>query len=213
MAELAKAVNKLKSGKDGSSILPEMVKASCNADGFPDLLLDLIHSTRKAKRVPKQWSDAVLIPIPKKGDLTCCDNWRGIALLDVVGKVTASIIQGRLQDLAEVLPESQCGFRKGRGCADMIFTVRQLVEKSWEHKAKSFLVFIDLRKAYDSIPREALWMALQKLGVPNSVIELIHSFHQNMKAQILLDDTLLEEIKVDNGLRQGHLYSSICTRV
>ena len=41
------------------------------------------------------------------------------------------MIQGRLQKLAEdELPESQCGFRKGRGCMDMVFTMRQLVEKS-----------------------------------------------------------------------------------
>ena len=111
--------------------------------------------------MPQDWSDAVLVPIPKKGDLTRCDNWRGISLLDVVGKVAARILQGRLQELAEeVLPESQCGFRKGRGCSDMIFTVRQLIEKANEHKAKIFLVFIDLRKAYDSVPREALWVAL-----------------------------------------------------
>jgi hypothetical protein len=55
----------------------------------------------------------------------------------------------------EELPESQCGFRKGRGCSDMIFTVHQLVEKSWEHRAKMFFLFIDLRKAYDSVPRAA----------------------------------------------------------
>ena len=74
-----------------------------------------------------------------------CDNWRGIALLDVVGKVTAWIIQERLQKLAEEeLPESQCG---SHGCSDMVFTVRQLVEKYWEHRSKSFLVFIDLNKA------------------------------------------------------------------
>ena len=45
-----------------------------------------------------------------------CDNWRGIALLDVIGKVVAGIIQERLQRLAEEVPESQCGFRKGRWC-------------------------------------------------------------------------------------------------
>ena len=48
-----------------------------------------------------------------------CDNWRGIALLDAVGKLTVRIIQERLQTLAEEeLPESRCGFRKGRGCSD-----------------------------------------------------------------------------------------------
>ena len=48
----------------------------------------------------------------------------GVALvfLDVAGKVFAQIIQERLQHIAEnMLLESQCGFRKGRGCCDMIF--------------------------------------------------------------------------------------------
>ena len=51
---------------------------------------------------------------------------RGISLLDVVGKMFAKIIQERLQHIAEnILPESQCGFQKGRlrGCCDMIFVV------------------------------------------------------------------------------------------
>ena len=86
------------------------------------------------------WRDAILVPIPKKGDLTNCDNWRGICLLDIIGKVVARILQERLQNLAmEELSESQCGFRKGRSCADMIFVVRQLIEKSWEHKSKALL--------------------------------------------------------------------------
>ena len=51
----------------------------------------------------------------------------------------------------------------------MVFTMRQLVEKSWEHSAKLFVTFIDLQKAYDSVPRNAMWMALRKLGVPDSM--------------------------------------------
>ena len=48
---------------------------------------------------------------------------------DIVGKVVATVLQDRLQKIADIeLPESQCGFRKGRSCTDMIFVVRQLVE-------------------------------------------------------------------------------------
>ena len=91
--ELEWVVSKLKNGKAGGSsgILPEMIKAGC-------------------------WADAVLIPIPKKGDLTRCDNLRGIALLDVVGKVVTRVLQERLQVLAEKeQPESQCGLGGGGG--------------------------------------------------------------------------------------------------
>ena len=88
-------------------------------------------------RVPQEWVDAITVPIPKKGNLHCCDNWRGIALLDVAGKLVARVVQNRLQVLAErELPESLCGFRQGRGCTDMIFMVRQLAEKAIEHQTK-----------------------------------------------------------------------------
>ena len=97
------------------------------------------------------WKHAVIVPIPKKGDLKECNNWRGISLLDVAGKLFARIIQERLQVIAEdILPESQCGFRGGRGCTDMIFAARQLVEKCREHDDVLFMLFVDLRKAYDT---------------------------------------------------------------
>lgn len=49
----------------------------------------------------------------------------------MVAKVFGKVIQVRLQRVAEeMLPDSQCGFRAGRGCADMIFCARQLVEKA-----------------------------------------------------------------------------------
>ena len=134
--ELIEAVIKLKNGKAGgeSRILPEMVKVACCEEEFVQMLLDLVKDVWQEGKVPEDWRDAMLVPIPKRGDLCQCDNWRGIALLDIVGKLVARVLQERLQRIAEEeLPESQCSFRKGRVCTDMIFTVRQLVEKSWEH--------------------------------------------------------------------------------
>ena len=84
---------------------------------------------------------------------------------------------------------------------DMIFTIRQL-HKAIEHQAKQFFIFVDLKKVYDSVSREALWLALRKLGVP-VLIDIIRSFHDNMNASIRVDGELLEEIEVNNGLRQG----------
>ena len=48
------------------------------------MLLDLVQTSWKDKRVPKDWSDAVLVRTPKKGDMRKCDNWRDIALLGMV---------------------------------------------------------------------------------------------------------------------------------
>ena len=112
------------------------------------------------------------MPIPKKGDLSNCENWKVISLLLVVGKVSARILQERLQKLAEdELPKSQCGFSGRRSCTDMIYTVRQFVEKSWEHQSKAFLTFIDLKKAYDSVPSHAMWLVPDKLGMSEQPIQ------------------------------------------
>ena len=85
----------------------------------------------------------------------------------------------------------------------MTFVVRQLAEKAIEQRAKQFLIFVDLKKAYDSVPREALWMALRKLGVPEVLVEIVKSFHKAMEARVRVGGELLDEIEVRNGLRQG----------
>ena len=64
-------------------------------------------------------------------------------------------------------------------------------------------MYVCMYVSYDSVPREAMWMALGKLGVPEETVRLIRSFHGGMRATIRLDGTALEEISVKNGLRQG----------
>ena len=128
----------------------------------------------------------------------------GIALLDVIGKVIGSLIQNRLQKLADVvLPETQCGFRRGRSCIDQIFTVSQTVEKFYEHRTRGYLIFVDLRKAYDSFPRAAPWKALAVFGVPPPLIYLLSSFHENMSACVGLGNAHTDSITSNNSLRQG----------
>ena len=145
----------------------------------------------KEEKVVKDWQDAEIVTIPKKGDLRKFDNWRGISLLDVMGKVFARILQDRLQVVAEkILPESQCGFRKGSGCVDMIFAARQLVEKCREHDNSLFILFVDLQKAYDSVPRQALWCVLERYGVSPTMLSVIRSFHEGMTAVVRVVDDI-----------------------
>ena len=59
-------------------------------------LVQIFGNVWESKVVPQDWGDALLVPVPKKDDLFLCGNWRGISLLDVVGKVFAKLIQQRL---------------------------------------------------------------------------------------------------------------------
>ena len=183
--ELCKAISAISNNKapGQSGILPEMIKYAGTV--FHESLLFLMHSAWRNGCVPQAWRDAELVPAPKKGDLSVWDNWRGIALLDVVGKVVGRLIQNRLQQFAEeTLPETHCGFQQGRSCTDQIFTTMQLVEKLFEHRLSGFFIFVDLKKAYDCIPRAALWRCLELMGVPQPLVQLISSFYTGMSARV-----------------------------
>ena len=202
--EVIEALGKVKinkaPGKNG--ILPEMVRG-CGGEMLTHIM-DLFCTVWREGRVPAEWRDAILVPIPKKGDLSQCDSWRGISLLDTMGKLFTKVIQVRLQKVAEeVLPDSQCGFRRDRGCVDMIYSARQLMEKTKEHRSKLFMLFVDLRKAYDSVPRQALWLVLQKYGIPPVLVNLIKSLHEGMTAEVRVGGATSPGIQVTNGLRQG----------
>lgn len=204
LEEISIAISQLSNGKAAgeSRIIPELIKAG--GDVLAMALTDLMSLVWQTEEVPQDWINSMLVTLPKKGDLSICDNWRGIALLDVVGKVVARVLQSRLQRIAEeVLPDSQCGFRRNRSCTDMIFAVRQIHEKVIEHRSKAFCVFIDLKKAYDSVPRDGLWSVLQRLGVPPKLTAIIKAFHTDMSTRLRLDGGTSEPIEVRNGLRQG----------
>jgi len=128
-----------------NGLLPDIVK--CRGP-LLDFIVSLFGTMWRKGQIPVEWRDATLVPVPKRGDLSVCDNWRGISLLYVMGKLFARVINDQLQAVVEdSVVDSQCSFRAGRGCVDLVF---QLVEKTIEHHSKILLLFVDLRKAYDS---------------------------------------------------------------
>ena len=103
----------------------------------------------------------------------------------------------------KVLPDTQCDFRAGRGCIDMILCARQLMEKAIEHCTRLYLLFTEFRKAYDSVPREAFWCVLQKYDIPSTMRSDICSLDDGMQAEVMVDGKTALEFDVCNSLRQG----------
>ena len=92
------------------------------------LLHELLSLCWREGEVPQDMHDAKIITLFKNKDgHSDCNNYYGISLLSVVGKVFARVVLAILQTLADLIyPESQCDFRSGRSTVDMIFSVRQL---------------------------------------------------------------------------------------
>ena len=158
--------------------------------------------------IPQDWIDGILVSLYKgKGEKSICDHYRGITLLESVGKVLARLLLNRLTEAIcpAVIPESQSGFRSGRGTVDMIFSVRQVQEKCIEQQMPLYQVFVDLTKAFDTVNREALWRILTKIGCPPTFVNMFKELHRNMKARVTFNGQLSEEIAIDNGVKQGDI--------
>ena len=117
-----------------------------------------------------------------------CDNHRGISLLSIAGKILARLILNRIIKhlVDDIYPESQCGFRSGRGTIDMIFSLHQVAEKVSEKNQEMYMVFVDLTKAFDTVNREALWQVLKKLGIPENMLNVIISFTRAWRSMLSL---------------------------
>ena len=106
----------------------------------------------------------VLIPIfTGKGDVRLC-NYRGIKLLEHGIKVIERIFERNLWKVVK-LDEMKMGFMPGRGMTDAIFIMRQLMKKYEMVGRNLYMVFVDLEKAFDCVPREVIWWSLKRKGV------------------------------------------------
>jgi hypothetical protein len=73
----------------------------------------------------------------------------------------------------EIIGDHQCGFRHNRSTTDEIFHIRQILEKKWEYNGTVHQLFIDFKKAYDSVRRKVFYSILIEFGVPRKLVSLI----------------------------------------
>lgn len=155
--EIVAAIRTMKIGKAPciDTIHAEMLKA--DPETAATVLLDLFAIIWRGENIPDDWSKGLIAKLPKKGDLGDCDNWRGVTLLSIPSKVFCRVLLNRIDSaIDEKLRQEQAGFRKGKGCIDQLFTLRNIVEQSIEWKTPLYINFIDFKKAFDSIHRDTL---------------------------------------------------------
>lgn len=185
-AALQKCKNDKACGVDKTA--PEYFKALSaldDTDGF-EVFVTLLHSIWEAGYIPKVWKKNKLVLVYKnKGDKHVCDNYRGIALKPLANKILGSCIQMRISDILreEGLLE-QFGFTAECGSDDASFCLKTALQRRAEHGLGTFVAFIDLVKAFDSVPREALYLVLAKYGVPKKMLDIIVDMHTDVEFEL-----------------------------
>ena len=96
----------------------------------------------KTQQWPQEWKRSVFISIPKKGNAKECSNYRTIVLISHASKVMLIILQARLQQYVNhELPDTQAGFRKGRGTRDQIANIYWIIKKARVPEKHLFLLY------------------------------------------------------------------------
>jgi hypothetical protein len=210
LVEVEIAIGKLKSYKSlGTDNIPvELIKAE--GETLYSEIHRLICSIWNKEELPQQWKESIIVPIYKKGDKTDCNNYRGISLLSTAYKILSNIVLARLTPYVnEIIGDHQCGFFRNRSTMNQIFYIRQVLEKKWEYNGMVHQLFIDFKKAYDSIRKEVLYNILVEFGIPKKLVRLIKTCLNETYSKVRVGKLLSDKFPIQNGLKQGNTLSPL----
>ncbi|PNF23216.1 hypothetical protein B7P43_G02735 [Cryptotermes secundus] len=208
--EVESAIAKLKRYKSpGSDQIPaELIQAG--GEILRSKIHNLITSIWHKEKLPDQWKESIIVPVHKKGDKTDCSNYRGISLLSTSYKILSNILLSRLSPyIDEIIGDHQCGFRRNRSTTDQIFCIRQILEKKLEYDETVHQLFIDFKKAYDSVRREVLYNILIEFGIPMKLVRLIKMCLNETYSKDRVGKHLSDKFPIQNGLKQGDALSPL----
>ncbi|VDP71215.1 unnamed protein product [Schistosoma mattheei] len=146
--EISMTIRQIKSAKAAGpdNIPAEALKADVAVTAR--ILHTLFNKIWDEGQVPKDWKEGHLIKIPKKGDLSKCDNYRSITFPSKPGKDFNRVLLDRMKDCVDAqFQNQQAGFRKDRSCTDQIETLQIVLEQSSECNSSPYSNFIDYEKA------------------------------------------------------------------
>ena len=137
-------------------------------------------------------------------------KYRGVTLLSQVLKLLERVFDARIRRRVECdFGKELQGFRKGRGTSDGMYVLRQMVKKRLEVQGSMALGFVDLEKAFDTVPRGMVMSTLRWMGVPEAELRMVEGTYEKTTARVVVGEGASEEFEVNIGLRQGSVLSPL----
>ena len=206
-SEVVKALRRMKPGRAlGPDGIPIEVWKSLGDLGVT-WLTKLFNKIVMTRKMPDEWRRSTLVPIYKnKGDVQSCNNYRGIKLMSHTMKLWERVIEHRLR-MVTTVSENQFGFMPERSTMEAIYLLRRLVEKYRAKKKDLHMVFIDLEKAYDRVPRDIIWWVLERKGVTKGYVDVIRDMYEGAVTAIRSPVGETSEFPITVGLHQGSALS------
>ena len=161
---------------------------------------------------PAKWTESIIKPIFKAGDEGDPSNYRGIAISSCLSKLFSRILYNRMDKFVcenNILSECQIGFRKSYRTTDHIFTLKSIIDKYLRSKQHVYACFVDLRKAFDTVWRNAMFAKMLKYGINGKLHKVIKSMYSTVEYSVKLSTGLTKSLSSNVGVKQGCILSPL----
>src|SRR5277367_4204795 len=205
--EIAAAINCVRTscacGPDGVS--PIVVKRCANAILYP--LTKIFISSVYNGIFPADLKCANVIPIHKKGSLLSVDNYRPISLLSIFAKIFETVIDKWLKSETQILlrNSAQHGFRPGHSVETNLVTSKQYINKAIEMKGQVDAIYVDISKAFDTVPHTVLVSRLANIGVNPLLVRWIADYLGNRSQSVFVNNCSSGPTSMKRGIPQGSI--------
>ncbi|XP_044745437.1 uncharacterized protein LOC123307262 [Coccinella septempunctata] len=166
----------------------------------------LVNTSLERGQVPDLLKISTVIPIPKVvGTLNACE-FRPVNTLPTIEKVLERTVYEQLLrhvESNEILMSNQSGFRKGYSCEAALQFMITKIKVEMDSDKYVVCVFLDLKRAFETIDRRILMRKLRQYGVSGVVYDWFDSYLRNRKQKVRFNDGVSEELDVDSGVPQG----------
>ena len=165
-------------------------------------VIKIIKNAFQEGNVPTAFTQGTLVLIPKPGT----SSFRGIALLETIYKLISMIIHRRLISSIN-FHDGIHGFRVGRGTSTAIINLKLRMQLARRKKDPLYLIFLDVKKAYDSLDRDRTISLLRKYGVGEKICILLINMWKEDTIVPKQQQFYGKAFKAERGVRQGDIVS------
>ena len=192
------------------NIHPKIVKHAAYEIGLP--LSHIINCSLSHGTFPDQLKMARVIPIYKKGSPCDVCNYRPISILPILSKIVESIINKQLLNYLEkndILLHSQYGFRKKHSTKLALSDLVSYIAENLDKGCITFGIFIDLRKAFDTLNHSILIQKLNHYGIRGLPLQWFKSYLSSRQQTVSVGNYCSSRKNITCGVPQGSILGPI----